>query len=264
MVVVQFKTLVPDNPAHASLATILKWCDSAQGALFDPIPDPSMRKEMQEWCMKGAVTRANVVELLVTAAEWEMLIDVVARSRVCPVITRVGRTSWVVRFSVETLRGQVLAQVQTVMVAVDANDFTRSVPVPFTEALQSLVHEQPGLEAPVACSRPHEAFAWRTEVRQSDCDAMQHINNAVYASLAEDARHAAVQAGALTDLRAVSGSLRKASIDYLGQPQAGDALVVAVWWDAGRGTIGLEFSSCGDVVARVVLDVNEVSARSSL
>ena len=51
----------------------------------------------------------------------------------------------------ETARGVPIARVQTVMVAVDKDDTSKSVPVPHVEVMRGLVQESESLVAPVAC-----------------------------------------------------------------------------------------------------------------
>merc|ERR1712151_1448894 len=91
-------------------------------------------------------------------------------------------------------------------------------------------------------------------IRHTDCDLLGHMNNAVYGDLMENARRAAVIAGAFKGEKAAEGDVRLASIEYLGQPKAGEELDIAVWWDADAQLLGFEFLLEGkEVVSKSVI-----------
>lgn len=262
---VAFKSIFPDMSSHQALGTILRWCDISQVAVFSAIPNATIHEDLKKFWAQGAVQRRNMVEMLVTGEEWRRLIDVNASGKVTPSVTRVGRTSWVVNSSVETAEGVALARVSTVMVAVDATDSSKPVPVPHAEALKGIVAEAPTVDVAPVCPRPSGAFTWRTQVRQSDCDSFEHINNAVYANLLEDARYTAHKTGAFVESSASSGSPRMLSIDYLGQPRALEFLDIAAWWDDEAKAIGFEFTTdSGNVVAKAALVPWSTAPRSSI
>ena len=48
MASVTFKTLFTDKPMHASLGTILRWCDVSQAACYSAIGDTKVRRELLE------------------------------------------------------------------------------------------------------------------------------------------------------------------------------------------------------------------------
>jgi len=184
----EFKVLYTDHAPHSSLGTVLKWCDTAQGALFRSIPDKTVAEELMKAYSLASVMRTNTVEMLMNQHDWVQHMDDAAVAVVRPLLVRIGRTSWVIQSSVETSAAVPIARVQTVMVAVDPNDSTKPVPVPHAETLRGIMREAAPVEAPQSGVRPPNSFVWRTEVRQSDCDDMQHINNAFYASLFEELR----------------------------------------------------------------------------
>merc|ERR1712176_1096634 len=105
-------------------------------------------------------------------------------------------------------------------------------------SLESIIRnlDMAELEAPRLSAKPASAFVWRTEVRISDCDLLQHINNAEYGSLMEAARWAAAEAGIFRKNKAALGSAQRVCIDYVGQP-----VDIAVWWDGDANAIGFEF-----------------------
>lgn len=262
-VAVDFKTVFTDTPWYACIGTILRWVDVAQSEIYRSLPDSSVAEEVFQMYERASVMRAHVLELSVDSSTWERLIGVSGMARVRPSLARIGRTSWIVTTVVETPDGQQIARVQTTMVAVDFADTSKPVPVPHAEVLKEVVIPAPTLIAPEVAERPPSAFVWRTEVRQSDCDTLQHINNAVYGNLAEDARRAGAAAGALPaqDRGAGSRLARTVSVDYLGQPKAGDWLEVAVWWDLQHHAVCCEFSSDnGVVVARVIMSFMDKSS----
>ena len=80
----------------------------------------------------------------------------------------------------------------------------------------------------------------------------------------EAARWAAVKAGVFKNKQCVSHSVRRACIDYTGQPHAGDSLDVAVWWDEKAEVMGFELTVGEEVVATAVLSFWAEPAMSSL
>eukprot|EP00811_Abedinium_folium_P009194 NODE_18499_length_889_cov_5.393701.p1 GENE.NODE_18499_length_889_cov_5.393701~~NODE_18499_length_889_cov_5.393701.p1 ORF type:complete len:195 (+),score=40.83 NODE_18499_length_889_cov_5.393701:142-726(+) len=171
---------------------------------------------------------------------------------VFPVICRVGRTSWGTQCEIcHAPTGTHLATVSTTVVAVDPADILKPVPVPCAHTLRALISEEAAVgvpELPAIGPRPDAVFVWRTEVRSSDCDSHGHMNNALYCCLMEDARLAAVRSGALP--AAFSGSARLASVEYLGQPNPGNTIDIAVWLDEVSALLCFEFAACGNVVSR--------------
>eukprot|EP00747_Dinoflagellata_sp_TGD_P184195 gnl/TRDRNA2_/TRDRNA2_39623_c0_seq1.p1 gnl/TRDRNA2_/TRDRNA2_39623_c0~~gnl/TRDRNA2_/TRDRNA2_39623_c0_seq1.p1 ORF type:complete len:288 (-),score=39.57 gnl/TRDRNA2_/TRDRNA2_39623_c0_seq1:72-935(-) len=282
---VEFTTLFTDRPSQSILGTVLRWCDVSQRTIYGSITDAAARQALLDLYDKAAVNRSIVVEMLVSAEEWERILnsDAGAKVSVLPSITRVGRTSWVVSITINCSRGTPLARAQTVMVSVDAETTSKPTPLPYPEVMKSLVHqpsEDPSGPSKVS-ERPSNVLRWQTEVRSTDCDPLRHMNNAVYGSLMEDARRAlstreqAYGAG-ITEHSAFFAGTRAASIEYLGQPKAGDALDIVMWWDSEAKTVGFEFvklakaseTSQGDeVVAKAAVAVWDAalpSAKSAL
>ena len=81
-----------------------------------------------------------------------------------------------------------------VMVNVDPHEMSQTMPVPHKEVLSSATEPAAAVDwEPADSERDGEAFEWSTTVRLMDCDSNGHINNAIYASLAEEARWLAGQ-----------------------------------------------------------------------
>eukprot|EP00746_Dinoflagellata_sp_MGD_P035795 gnl/MRDRNA2_/MRDRNA2_18568_c0_seq1.p1 gnl/MRDRNA2_/MRDRNA2_18568_c0~~gnl/MRDRNA2_/MRDRNA2_18568_c0_seq1.p1 ORF type:complete len:270 (+),score=36.78 gnl/MRDRNA2_/MRDRNA2_18568_c0_seq1:129-938(+) len=251
---IELPSLFTDQASHSSLATVLNWCDKSQSEMwFDTgIRDPSKKASDAPY-----VVRQVTLEMMVSGEEWTALVRAERKCRVRAWIVRVGRTSWVVGSSVETIKGVALARSKTVQVCVDVETLTKPVPVPGRETLEGLVKEDDlaGLETITCSKKPGDAFVWRTEVRVTDCDTLQHINNTVYGALMEAARWAAARAGVFKNSKGALGSVRKASIDYMGQPRAGDPLDIAVWWDKATEVVGFEFTVDQNIVATAALSL---------
>lgn len=249
----EFSMVFLDGPSHASLGAISRWVDSipTQTALFSSLCHSQALEDLLYLFSKNAVNRKNVVEILISGEDWEKVVGR-SRVRVFPYIMRVGRTSWSSHYDIFTSLGVPLGRVQTVMVAVDAATLTKPVPVPHAELLRSMVQDVPSLDAPAVKPRGEApSITWRVEVRKTDCDSLGHLNNTVYASLMEDARHVAVRSKKFPKLAEIGTCM--ASIDYLSQPHAGDMLDIIVWWDDDVSALGLEFAIKEEVVAKCVL-----------
>merc|ERR1719310_2170530 len=93
-----------------------------------------------------------------------------------------------------TEEDRLLAVVDTVMVATDEETHSKSVPVPHAAEIKSMiVSDAPEIERPTFAEfepKPgtDEPFVWRTRIRMTDCDSFGHLNNSVYATMAEEAR----------------------------------------------------------------------------
>mmetsp|Transcript_37737 Transcript_37737/g.79857 ORF Transcript_37737/g.79857 Transcript_37737/m.79857 type:complete len:363 (+) Transcript_37737:238-1326(+) len=263
-----FKTLYPDIVAPAAVGTILKWCDAARSDYFGKL---GAMKALR-WLELGSVMRSNAIEFLVPLAKWSEKVCCKTGVHVRPHLQRLGRTSFAFRFTVSAEDGEPLARVESVLVSIDRRDPTKPVPVPNAESLKPLL--RPALVPPVhvapasSSSRPPAAFVWKTVVRKSDCHALEHINNAVYGQLIEDARGAAALAGALppdlANAEDAKGFPRAALIEYMGQPGEGDVLNVAVWGDAETGVVYFEiFMDDGSVVTKATIATGDHTLSSS-
>lgn len=89
-----------------------------------------------------------------------------------------------------------LAQVETVMVNMDEK-LTKSQPIPNVERISDMIKENNG-DKSVSLGRPmfnnendnnKNIFKFSTTVRITDCDALGHVNNAIYANMAEEFRY---------------------------------------------------------------------------
>ena len=108
-------------------------------------------------------------------------------------LTKVGNTSWKIGFRICD-RGDPIASISTVCVNVDRQTLSKSTPVAHREHLEPLVCIVPGIDELSAVDVawegeiPSTAWTWTTTVRATDCDKLGHVNNAVYALLAEECR----------------------------------------------------------------------------
>lgn len=242
-----------DRPSHACIGSVLRWCDIAHCFLYDSMPDPAVRREYIDLFNERAFNRTNVVEMLTSGDEWERAVSWQAKAMVNSSVTRVGRTSWGVEVEIVTSLGVPLARVSQVLVATDKE--SKPTPVPHVDDLKALVHETPSIEPPSVCARPPDPFVHSVEVPKTSCDTLGHVNNASYADLVENAKHACARRARINDTASPAVELltvvaRRFSIDYIGQLYVGDALDVAIWWDEFAGAFGFEFSVSGNVVAR--------------
>lgn len=261
---VEFWPLFLDQTFHAQLGAVSRWADSVptQKALFSCLHNEQASEDMLRLWLTNAVNRKNVVEIMSSSKDW---VKVVAQGsvKVVPRIMRVGRTSWASNYDIVTGLGVPLARVQTVMVAVDEETLSKPMLVPHAELLKANVRDAPSLEVPSVKPRGEEPqLTWRVEVRQSDCDSLGHMNNTVYATLIEDARHVALQSKRFPHFS--DAGTRLASIEYIGQPHAGDMLDIAIWWDADAGAWGFEFLVKEEVVAKCILVPWVIPPKSSL
>mmetsp|Transcript_74993 Transcript_74993/g.163723 ORF Transcript_74993/g.163723 Transcript_74993/m.163723 type:complete len:292 (-) Transcript_74993:530-1405(-) len=240
-----FKTLYPDSVPQAALGAVLKWCDAAQTDYYHR--HKALPQEAAD-LIERSVMRSNAVEFLVPYEKWAAIVTSRAMVHCNVHLVRVGNTSFALRIAVSSEEMVPLAIVETVMVAVSAQDFTKPVPVPNAELMKKNLRPAavPAVHAPpTQKSRPDSAFLWKTQVRKSDCDILFHVNNAIYGNYMEDARFQAAEAGALPKdlarVEATEGFPHGALVEYLGQPHAGQSMTVAVWCDEATRTIYFEF-----------------------
>lgn len=244
-----------DMSAHNAVGAVLRWCDVSQMVLFESLEPSQDRTELVESWERASVTRVNKLEVLVRGQAWESTFSALGGfnswARVRPALSKLGRTSWTVNFEVGTSGEKPLARVESVIVAVDPETLSKSVPVPKPELLKSLIYpDQQPVDVPKVCEKPANAFVWKVQARPSDCDLLGHVNNVVYATLMEDARRAAAEAGAVPQ---AAGDARLLMVEYNGQAKALDDLEVAVWWDDNVKALGFETSFGGAVATRGVV-----------
>jgi acyl-CoA thioesterase FadM len=246
------------------LCSVLRYCDTAQGLYWRSLMQLSAEERDQlQQMWSSAVMVSNTVELHCRADA----VPDAATALVTPWLTRVGKSSWALAFSLALSRPRdqgvddaavLLARVSTVMVGVDPDDPKRSRPIP--PALLPLLKQlqisatatmsarglEPAAAVPVVLPGDGEggnddvtaSFVWRSSVRATDCDSLQHINNAKYALLAEEARAVGVHEGALPVWLGSSGCRAVVfSCEYMGQPHPFDALAIHtyVMADAAAG-----------------------------
>ena len=262
-----------DRSAPVALGCFfLKACDTAQGQLWRTLGEAGAPM-LGVWD-EAAVMRKN--EVRIAAADGATVpMDGVNRVRVTPRLARVGRTSWAVAFDIRDATaggaaGALLAVVQTLMVRVDAATHSVALSLPNLEALRLLVGDGGGGGggggggsgrggSGGSSSAPTEedgAFSWEERARLTDCDALGHVNNAVYATLLEEARAAAGRAGAYDAAAArllplpasaradeagrvarvlVAAPAASMTIEYIDQVRPFDALRWTTWLRCERG-----------------------------
>mmetsp|Transcript_120013 Transcript_120013/g.339584 ORF Transcript_120013/g.339584 Transcript_120013/m.339584 type:complete len:265 (+) Transcript_120013:100-894(+) len=241
-----------DLAPHNLVGAVLRWCDVANALSFKGLPADSEQDLLRLWQV-CSVNRSTTLEVLVAERDWTLTLTEAGMVRVTPRIARVGRTSWVVHVDIASTSGTMLACMQTVFVLLDEQTLSKPQPLPHIDDLRAIVREASPLPSPDVCARPDDAFVWSCRVRCSDCDLLGHVNNAVYADFFESARRAGLAAGAITpELPATKGAsdVHRVLVEYLGQPKAEDVAEVAVWWDAGARTYGVELVVSGKVMAK--------------
>ena len=78
----------------------------------------------------------------------------------------------------------------------------------------------------------NSSSTWRARVRVYECDALGHVNNAVYLHYLQQAT-----AEAWTDYGAAAWQLRSLSLEYLAPAFSGDELEVEAWADGAEGDL---------------------------
>jgi len=111
-------------------------------------------------------------------------------------IGRIGRTSMDFHHAFQRVKnGEILAEGVATTVYVDGNGSPMPIP-----ALLGVVHPDPpttmDLKPPDFCAMPAGSFKHSCRVRADDLDLLQHMNQANYAALYDDARQAAAAEGA--------------------------------------------------------------------
>eukprot|EP00929_Paragymnodinium_shiwhaense_P054011 TRINITY_DN27078_c0_g2_i1.p1 TRINITY_DN27078_c0_g2~~TRINITY_DN27078_c0_g2_i1.p1 ORF type:complete len:290 (+),score=26.97 TRINITY_DN27078_c0_g2_i1:64-933(+) len=224
---------------YGTFFSLFTWCDSAQGGLYPEDSPSGAIRDMRRLWLTSAVMRTNTAKLMLPHAEFKHW----TRVRVTPILSHVGGTSWVCNFKVTDADGQqMLAVCQTVMVATDPETFSKPIPVPHAAELRELVDTgksqiSPGnpvveLPRPSFCEPPEKRFSFSMYTRLTDCDLFGHVNNAVYATLAEESRfYTAMQGGYGEGYQKAAAHLpaRSMSISYIGQAKPMDQMEVRSW-----------------------------------
>lgn len=220
-----------DTCKHSSVsAAALRFVDSS----FEPhrwcagIADETHRKETIEGLI-NAVMRRNILTI---HEPWDKWVDYgeggVFGSQAPPPpfhltteLVGVGSTSFQVRFEIASA-GRPVAAVDSTLVCIGGVEaLTQKRQVPYGDELRASL--RPGLQPPPQTTllreAPADALVWSQPVRSTDCDGFGHINQAVYATLVEEARAAAGK----------TAPVRILAIEYLGQPVPLDVLSIKVW-----------------------------------
>ena len=191
--------------------------------------------------------RSNRAQLLLQHDEYKEWKDV----RIYPVLQHVGTTSWTCGFRVTNATASLLlALVETTMVSTDAK-YTIAQPIEHRSTMLQMIEASRQHQQPVDLGRalfskceekdgvtPH---CYSQLVRVTDCDALNHINNAVYATLAEEARvYTASQNKYSSDAGNLMGRQPgcECSISYIGQAHPFETMDIETWSSGGSGSSG--------------------------
>ena len=207
---VDFPVLYMDFATHrCTFSTIFKWIDTAQSVLYDAPAQSASRMQalehMKHLWANHAVMRTNAAKILVPFEELRSCTHV----RVQPALRRIGRTSWGCSFSIMDSKreGSILAVAETTMVNTDPETHTKSTPLPYVEELRklrkirALSFDLPNTSVSVT-PPDHGTLVGEIAMitRATDCDGLGHINNALYATLAEEMRASIAHSGNLVHL----------------------------------------------------------------
>jgi acyl-CoA thioesterase FadM len=171
-------------------------------------------------------------------------------------IGRAGRTSMDFHHAFYRIKnGEILAEGITTVVYLGHN----GRPAPLPDSLNRFAAESPAmldLEPPVISTVPPGSFERTYRVRTDDLDLLQHMNQANYAALYDDARRAAAVEGAYGSGGLGSGRVRLLHIEYLGSALADDELVVATGL-GGQDPVTLGFTLCRSesLLGRAIIQV---------
>jgi len=174
-------------------------------------------------------------------------------------IAHVGRTS--VRFAHRIVRASDQREVAAAMATAVLLD-SKNTPTELPERVRALVQPSAALQTgPVDAQAPEQAWSRHVQVRPSDLDILQHVNQSRYVEFCDDTRQLAARAQAYA-----AGSTRAAgrvvgvAIEYLRETVVGHDLLCRTWAiDADGGRLGFELADAedGGLVARARLDVTE-------
>jgi acyl-CoA thioesterase FadM len=230
---------------YFTFAAIFKFCDTAQSILFPP---SNYSKELQAlhtiWS-KNCVMRSNRAKLLIehdVYQKWKKI-------RVYPCLSKVGHTSWTCCFQIKggdpSFQNETLALVETTMVATDETH-KKAEPIEYRETLVQLMEQSKIQQQPITLGRsifstPEEdgqnTFNYSQVVRITDCDALNHVNNSVYATLAEESRLFAASKNKYDMHNNEMGKqpASECSISYIGQAHPFEEMEIVTW---STGSIG--------------------------
>ncbi len=167
-------------------------------------------------------------------------------------ISRVGRTS--VAMSHDIVRvddGALIARASATLVALDGA--RRPTPYPDAERIEVLERPTAEVQPPGSSAGPTSAFRCPVELRRSDHDNQQHVNQARYGDLIEDVRWRCVDAAGYGP-GDWGRPLRRFALAHDREMRAGDALEARTWRDGDALCFRLERGR-DDVVARARMEL---------
>lgn len=171
-------------------------------------------------------------------------------------IGRTGRTSMEFHHALHRIKdGEIL--VEGIATTVYLN--RQGLPTPLPDCLDQVETDPPmklDLKPPVFEAIPPRSFERSYCVRTDDLDLLQHMNQANYVALYNDARQAATAESAYGPDGIGRGRVRFLHIEYAQSALAGDELVVATQLNE-RNPVTLGFTMCrGDILlSRAVFQV---------
>ena len=135
----------------------------------------------------------------------------------------------------------------------------RGVPTPLPDCLWQEDPDpsmMPDMNPPKFTEIPPSPFEYSYNVRTSDLDLLGHMNQANYAALYDDTRHAAAGCNAYGPNRLGIGRIRFLHIEYLHPAMIGEKLMVATW-TIGDDPLNLGFAMRRNdtVIGRAVIHV---------
>ncbi|MBN2241119.1 MAG: acyl-[acyl-carrier-protein] thioesterase [Acidobacteria bacterium] len=171
-------------------------------------------------------------------------------------IGRTGRTSMDFHHVFHRVKdGALLAEGITTVVYLGR----RGLPTPLPECLDRVDPNPPvklALEPPAFEVMPPGSFERSYRVRADDLDFLQHMNQAGYAAIYDDARQAAAAESAYGPEGMGSGRVRFLHIEYVQSALSGNELIVATrLYRSDPVTLGFVMSRDGACLSRAVFQV---------
>jgi acyl-CoA thioesterase FadM len=209
-------------------------CDTSQGLLFSS--DDPHKQALKDLWSGNCVMRTNRAKLLLMHEEYRDWNDVL----VWPLLQHVGKTSWTCGFRITDSSGsKVMALVETTMVATD-DTFTESRPISsesksgMISLMQKQQQEDVGLGRPLFGARSVDddvPFRYQRNVRVTDCDKLNHVNNAIDGVLAEETRlyAASLCKYGSEDSQRASLQASECQISYVGQAHPFETMDIVTW-----------------------------------
>lgn len=158
-------------------------------------------------------------------------------------IGRTGRTSMDFHHAFHRVKdGKILAEGITTAVYLGRH----GLPTPLPDCLDRVEPDPPrvlDLKPPVFGAMPAKSFERSYRVRRDDLDLLQHMNQANYVALYDDARQAATAECAYGPDSLGSGRVRFLHIEYVQSAVADDELVIATRLD-GSDPVTIGFTLC--------------------